>query len=468
MSTLTDDDLALSLYRLKNDPVRFVREVIGAEPEPWQVEALNAIRDNDRVAIKSGHGVGKSCFQSWLVLWFISTRYPVKVVLTANTSAQIKDVLMAEIAKWHRQMAPEFADLIEIKVDRIELKQAPTESFAVARTSSKETPESLQGFHQENLLFLIDEASGIPDIVFETAHGSLSTKGAKQVLTGNPTRSSGYFFDAFNKMRERWYSMTVSCEQSTRVSPEFIEEMSTQYGPDSSIFGVRVKGIFPQQEDDVLIPLHLVEAAVGRDVEPTGQVIWGLDVARFGDDRTCLIKRRGNTVTEPPKIWSQKDTMQICGLVNAEYQLTSTDDLPIDIMTDVIGIGAGVVDRMGEMGLPVRGVAVSESATVKDKFINRRSELWFELKEWFAARDCKIPDDAALISELTAPRFTFTSTGKLKLETKQEMKKRGIRSPDVADALMMTMESPGVYSNVGGSSGYYKRGELNYPNLGIV
>jgi phage terminase large subunit len=465
IDALTDHERGLLL--LKQNPELFVREVLGAVPEPWQVEALEAIRDGDRVAIKSGHGVGKSCFQSWMVLWFLSTHYPAKIVLTANTSAQLNDVLMSEISKWHRQMQPAFRDQIDVKSDRVEMKAAPSESFAACRTSRRENPEALQGFHSDNLLFLIDEASGIDDVVFEVAAGSLSTKGAKQVLTGNPTRTSGYFFDAFNKMRDNWYTMTVSCADSSRVDESFIENMAKQYGPDSSIYGVRVLGEFPKQDDDVLIPLHMVEAAIHRDVEATGQVIWGLDVARFGADRSCLLKRQGNVVMPGIKVWQGKDLMQLCGLVHAEYLLEPTERQPVDIMVDVIGLGAGVVDRLCEMGLPARGVNVGEGAVIKEKFLNRRAELWFELKEWFMARDCKIPDEATLVPELTSPRYQFTSNGKLKLESKEEMKRRGLRSPDVADALMLTMESPAVASYaLGGGSSW--RGTLNYPDLGIV
>ncbi len=153
------------------------------------------------MAIRSGHGVGKTAFLSWLVLWWLLTRLPTKVVCTANTAHQLSDVLWSEIGKWHRKLPEGMRRLLEIKSDKIELAGVP-DSFAVARTSRREQPEALQGFHSENLLFVIDEASGVPDIVFEVGQGALSTEGAKVVMTGNPTRTTGYFYDAFNKNRK--------------------------------------------------------------------------------------------------------------------------------------------------------------------------------------------------------------------------------------------------------------------------
>ena len=190
------------LRYLRDNPAEFVKQVIGATPEPWQIDALNAIRDGDRVAIRSGHGVGKSAMMSWLILWWLSTRFPAKIAATAPTAHQLDDVLWGEVAKWHRSMVnPFFRDQLEVKNDRVYLKDAPNESFAVARTARKEQPEAFQGFHSDNMLFLVDEASGVEDIIFEVGEGAMSTQGAKTLMVGNPTRTSGYFYDAFHKGR---------------------------------------------------------------------------------------------------------------------------------------------------------------------------------------------------------------------------------------------------------------------------
>ena len=249
----------------------------------------------------------------------VKLEYRAKVVCTANTAHQLSDVLWSEIGKWHRKLPEGMRRLLEIKSDKIELAGVP-DSFAVARTSRREQPEALQGFHSENLLFVIDEASGVPDVVFEVGQGALSTEGAKVVMTGNPTRTTGYFYDAFNKNRKRWWGKKVSCHDADTVDKAFLEDMVAQYGDGSNQYRVRVLGEFPAGDDDALIARHLIETATTRPVEPsqTAPVVWGLDVARFGDDSTTLAKRRGNAITEPIKMWRGKDLMETCGLIKVE------------------------------------------------------------------------------------------------------------------------------------------------------
>jgi hypothetical protein len=307
----------------------------------------------------------------------------------------------------------------------------------------------LQGFHSENMLFICEEASGIPNVVFEVGEGSMSTKGAKTVMTGNPTRSDGYFYDSFHKMRESWTCMTVSCEDSDFVDESFVEDMARKYGEDSNIYRVRVLGEFPQQSDDVLLPLHLVEAATKRQIEasPTTSVVWGIDPARMGDDRSCLAKRKGQVLLEPVKSWSKKDLMELAGIIVNEYEITRWEDRPDHIYVDSIGIGAGLADRLVELDLPAVGIAVSESPSMKEKFMRLRDELYWNCRSFFEGRDVHIPNDDVLISELTNIRYKYLSTGKLKIESKDELKRRGQRSPDVADAFILTFAGDGAIAS---------------------
>lgn len=424
----------------------FVTEVFDPAPavDPWQADALRLLASNDRVSIRSGHGVGKSAMESWTLLWWLVTRFPAKVACTAPTAHQLADVLWGEVAKWHRRMKEPFRSWLNVKADRVELATAPNESFAVARTARKEEPEAFQGFHSENMLFLVDEASGVEDIIFEVGEGAMSTAGAKTLMAANPTRTSGYFHASHHAQRHRWRVVVVNGEKCSLVSREYIADMGEKYGKDSNIYRVRVLGEFPTSEDDAVIPLHLCESAKTRQVEPIRTLlpVWGVDVARFGGDRSALAKRCANTMLEPVKSWRGKDTMQTAGLIAAEYHDQRQIDpsmLPAEILVDVIGIGAGVVDRLHELGLPVRGVNVAESAAVGERFMRLRDELWWKGREWLMGQSTRLADDDALIAELTAPRYEITSAGKLKVESKDDLKKRGLPSPDLADAFLLTM-----------------------------
>lgn len=457
------------LLKLQNDPALFVTQVIGATPQKWQKQALENLRDNDRVAVKSGHGVGKTAFLSWAILWFLSTRYPVKTAVTANTASQLNDVLWSEIRKWHGKMNEAFASQLEIKSDKITLIGGE-DSFAVARTARRDQPEALAGFHADNMLFVVDEASGVPEIIFETAQGALSTAGAKIIMVGNPTRAQGYFFDAFNKNADRWARQTVSSADADYVQGQFIDDMAAQYGDESNAYRVRVLGEFPTGDSDSLIPRHLVEAAASREVEPTLGVspVWGLDVARFGSDRTALAKRRGNELIEPVKSWQDLDTMQTVGMVIQEYDATPYSERPSEILIDVIGLGAGVVDRLREieLGPQIRGVNVSESPALGNKYNKLRDELWGKTRAFFENRDCVIPQDDKLIGELTAPKFAFLSSGKMKVESKDEMKRRGHKSPDLADAFVLTFASNAA--RAGNAGGYRHNKAIEYDDNWIV
>lgn len=449
------DKIKSKLIQYRNDPVAFVTEVIGLTPDTWQAEALNAIVKHDKVSIRSGHGVGKSTLLSWVCLWHLSTRSgdSCKLPMTAPTAHQLSDVLFAEIAKSYRRMPEWYRDQLSLKSDRVEVVGKEQECYAVARTSRRENPESLQGFHASSggLLFIIDEASGVDEKVFETAQGSLSTEGAKVIMTGNPTRTQGYFYDSFHSDRDRWYTMKVSCSDSKNVDPCFVEDMKRKYGEDSSVYRVRVEGEFDTEQGDTVIPLSLLESAVARDVEVhKGSVVWGLDVARFGSDRTALCKRKGNAILEPIKTWQGKDLMQTCGLVVAEYKRLESfpDELPEEIMVDSIGLGSGVVDRLCEMGLPARGINVGESPSTDGRtYMRLRDELWFRAREWFESRDCRLPEGCdELVAELSVPTYHYTSVGKMQVESKDSMKKRGLRSPDLADAFCLTLAHQKVFT----------------------
>lgn len=447
-SKLSESDVAALEHKIiewrNGGPALFAKEALGANPTEQQWEASRAIVERRKVSIRSGHGTGKSAFMAWCVLWFITCYFPCKIPCTAPTSHQLDDILWSELAKWHQQykeILPEIATEFQWSSERFYMTDRPQESFAVARTSRPEKPEALQGFHSENILFLIDEASGVHEKVFEVAEGALSTDGAFVLMAANPTREDGYFHASHHKMRSSWAALHWDGEQSPMVSAKYIEDMRKKYGADSPIYQVRVRGNFATAADGV-IPLSLCIDAQNREVSSfKAPIKWGLDVARFGDDSTALAKRKGNVQLEKTREWFGKDTMQTVGLLKLEYD--NAKEKPETICVDVIGIGAGVVDRAKEIGLPVVGVNVAESSSIQDKYSRLRDELWFRGREWLAARDCKLLDDESLIAELTTAKYSILSNGKIKVESKDEMKRRGIASPNLADAWLLTFADVG-------------------------
>ena len=244
-------------------------------------------------------------------------------------------------------------------------------------------------------------------------------------------------------MREVWKTHKVSCFDSSRCSADYTDAQALKYGVDSNVYRVRVLGEFPKQDDDTVISLAQVEDASVRAIEAEGKVVWGLDVARFGNDRTALCRRRGNVVTHKVLTWRNKDTMQVAGIIGRMFEELDSFEQPSTIVVDVIGIGSGVVDRMAELGLPVIGINVSESPAIGEKFSRLRDELWWRAREWFEQMNCALPDDETLMGELATVRYGIKSDGKIKVESKDEMKKRGLPSPDVADAFVLTFAEVG-------------------------
>lgn len=463
---LTEEQLKLFESWYWN-PDKFDRDMWpakGDEPEKWQTEASGLLVKNDRLAIRSGHGVGKSAWLARRIIWWACTRNPWKVGCTAPSSSTLFDALWSELAKWHSKMSiTALRAKLEWKTERFEWIEAPNISYAVAKTARRETPEALAGLHSENMLFVVDESPGVDDIIFETGRGTMSTKGAKTIMTGNPTRLVGYFYDAFHKNRNHWATLRVASHESSRCNLAELEQWKLEYGEDSNFYRVRALGEFPDAEDGTIIPLYLVEAAVIRDVKPVpSEEVWGLDVSGAGTDLCALAKRRGNIMPEPVKTWRSDDTMVTAGIVIAEYREAKIK--PMQICVDSNGIGAGVAHYIASQGIPVHCVNVSESHSTKDRYLRLRDEMWERAREWFYAKDCKIPNDALFIGEITRIKWGFSPNGKMKAMSKYDMKlapPRGLgKSPDRSEAFCFTF--------MGVDFIVKKPAKWKYPELGLA
>ena len=449
----------IRLYR--NDPVKFVRVVLRETPLKWQEELLRKIAAGKRrISVRAGHGVGKSTVCSWAIVWVMCTRFPQKCVMTAPTAGQLFDALFSELKAQVNKLPPVLRDSFDVLSDRISLKAAPESSFASARTSSSERPEALAGIHSENVLLIVDEASAVPEPVFEAAAGSMSGHSACTILIGNPTRNSGLFYRTHHELSADWDTMHVSCLDIPLVSKDFVEQIKATYGEGSNAFRIRVLGEFAVADNDTLIAAELVDAAMGRDVpvDVSDGMVYGLDVARFGTDRSALCKRKGNVVMEV-KSWGGLDLMQLVGAVVNEART----DNPVEICVDTIGLGSGVADRLREMGYNVRDVNVAESSAMNPNANKLRDELWLAVKDWLETRAVRLPNNPTLRQELVAPRYTFSSSGKIVVESKDSLKKRGFRSPDLADSITLTFS--GTAALVGGRGTPWVRGKPLKRNL---
>lgn len=464
-------------------PEKMVREVFHAEPDKWQVKVLRAIGSCEpRVAVRSCHGVGKTTVAAWAVVHRLIFCFPQKTVATAPTASQLEDALYPEVLKWFRKLPESIQALYDVTTTSIELKAKPEECFFRVKTSRAEKPEAFQGVHCDPgyVLLIGDEASGIPEQVYEAGVGSMSGHNCTTLLISNPVRTSGYYFNVFHQWRDQWLTIHVSYRESKRVSEDFVNMIARQYGENSNVFRVRCLGEFPRSDDDTIIPFELVAGARERDIAVANHLprVWGVDVARFGNDKSSLIVRNERCVPEVPILWNQLSTMELAGRIKAKWDETRDIHLPKVILIDNIGLGSGVEDRLFELGLPVRGINVAETASSSEKFLNSRAELWWLAREWLGKKDVLLPkadktldprqDPAEILArELVIPKYKYTSSGKLQVESKEDMKKRGFDSPNVADAFVITFAED-LSRMIHGSAGSSSWGEPISRNLPVV
>lgn len=434
------DGLVDEFARFRDDPVYGVQSLFGVDPTPQQAQLLRAAAvPGAHVSVRSGHGTGKTTSLAWLILLFILTHEDSRVPCTAPTGHQLQSVLWAEIAKWHSRMPPGLRDQISVNADVVRIRGAEHSQFAIGRTARKENPEALQGFHAEHLMFVVDEASGVPDPIFHASEGALSTPGARVILTSNPTQTSGYFYDTHHRDRDAWTGLHFSCLDSPLVAPEYVAKMQAKYGEDSDIYKIRVAGDFPSASARQLIPRDLAEEAGKRHlrVEEYGfaPTAYGLDVARYGDCKSVLMRRQG-LWAKLVRWWGKTDLMAIADSVAGHMVVDPPQACFIDT-----GMGAGVIDRLRQLGWKNVIDVVFGAASGDPRFANKRAEMWWAVKDWLEAGGV-IPPEDALVDDLCGPEYFFTPSGKIMLESKEDMMDRGLPSPDYGDALATTFYLP--------------------------
>ena len=414
----------------------FAQEVLGVKPWSKQAEVLRAIVANRRVAVKSGNGLGKTAVAAMAVLWFLSCHAPAIVLSTAPTYRQVRNLLWREIRRFY-VLAP-FNLGGEMLDVRWELSEA-----RYAMGLSADSADEFQGFHSPNLFVVVDEAAGVEEIIYEAVESVMTSENCRLLLIGNPTSMAGAFRRAFFEERAHYSVVTISAFDSPNViedrpvvrglvSRSWVEERKLLWGEETGVYRARVLGEFPDQGEDTLIPLSVVEAATKRWLPLTGERVMAVDVARFGADKSVIVVRDGMQVTKILE-YRALDLMALTGRVQATMEAVGLDE----VIIDEIGVGAGVVDRLKELKVKAHGVNVGIPAHDDKHFSNLRAEGYWRLRQLFLDGVVAVPADQELVGQLASMRYEFDSRGRVQIESKESMRRRGASSPDKADAMML-------------------------------
>lgn len=438
----------------QKNPVLFAQEVCSFSPDDWQRAVMMDIANHTKVSVRSGHGVGKTGVEAVTLLWFLSCfKFP-KVIATAPTRQQLNDILWSEIEKW-RSKSPLLQELLTWTKTYVYMKGYEKRWFAVAKTASE--PENMQGFHEENMLIIVDEASGVEDDIMEAILATLSGKNNKLLMCANPTRTTGTFYDSHNRDRALYKCHRVSSLDSTRTNKENIAAFIRKYGEHSNVVKVRVYGDFPTQEDDVFIPLPLIEKSVLNDLseEPIRNISLGVDVARFGDDETIIVQNTGGRCTLPVVRHGQ-DLMKTVGDIVILYHeiIRNYPDYKgvVTVVIDDTGLGGGVTDRLEEVKreqrlrrmeiVPVNFGSAAPNDDFGKSYEGITTYMWAVVRSLIEKNELQLCNDEDLIAQLSVRKYSISSHGKIYLEKKKEMKDRGLKSPDRADALALSCYTP--------------------------
>lgn len=467
------DALIFWLRRWYRYPLAYVIEHIGDIPTHQQAQILKAFEHHNFVAVKSGHGIGKSKLTGWLVNWWLDTRGK-RAPVTGAGGDQLSDIIWPEVVMTNDRKWEWISRQYEKTTEELRQKKAKELAKAVLRTARADNDDALQGFH--DCMFFIDEASGVRDGIFEVASGAMGDPGAYGFMDGNPTRLSGYMFNVFHK-KTRWYTLSFSSEDTLaekeysydyidplgnirkittrgRQTMKWVEDMRIDYGINSNAYRVRVLGEFANVGRDQIVEERFLENVYNHGVPRLGKEKlkrknkrrMGIDPAWTGDDDTGVVIREGDEILHV-EFWHGFDIVESFQRAKILFDEWDCDAVHID----TVGVGAGLYDLFchtpyrGKTGYPAVKVHCSASAP-EDKDGNcakLRDWLWWKCRKFFRTRNVKFagrPEDTAwkqLKDEILAPTYKIQN-GQIKAEAKDEMKKRGLRSPNLADALNLT------------------------------
>lgn len=474
-----NEDLIIELASFSSDPLGFAyyafewgQGELSKHPglEPWQEDVLlrlghgvisiqEAIAEAQSVepiqlARTSGHGIGKSALVAIIIWWAIATFEDTKGVITANTENQLKTKTWAEVAKWHRRFIGR--DLFKFTATSIfSVDPAHEKTWRIDMVAwSERNTEAFAGLHNEGkrILIVFDEASAIPDIIWEVTEGALTDERTQIIWLcfGNPTRNKGRFRECFEggRFSHRWDFDAIDSRTVRFTNKEQIARWIADYGEDSDFVRIRVRGCFPRVDASSFIPYDLAREAIGREVLPqqSAALVLGVDVGRFGDDPSVIYPRRGRDASSIlPIILPGFSTMEVAARVAAEFlRLRATV-----CMVDSGGVGGGVVDRLVQLRIPVLAVDFGSKASGHDsggvRYANKRAEIWGAVRDFLSTGsipEMKTGEHTTLLDELVGPNYGLNRAEEILLESKKDMRSRGVPSPNAADALACTFAFP--------------------------
>jgi phage terminase large subunit len=456
-----------SIRRWRETPAQMVRELFGVEPDLWQEHTLNLFPRSPRLAMKACKGPGKTTVLAWLAWNFLLTRPHPKIAATSITADNLADGLWTEMAKWQGK-SPLLKDQFAWTKTRIFAKQYPETWWMSARTWPKaadanQQADTLAGLHADYLLFIIDEAGGIPDAVMAAAEAGLASGIEGHILiAGNPTHLEGPLYRASTSERHLWEVVEITADpddpmRTPRVSIQWAREQIDKYGIENPWVLVNVFGRFPPSSLNSLLGPDEVRDAMNRKVsegayQHAARII-GVDVARQGDDRTAIAFRQG-LMTLPFIKLRVPDGYQVAGRVGLEFDNWDADATFVD---GTGGYGAGVIDALKSMRRRAIEVQFAGSP-INPGFVNKRAEIWWEMAQWVKGGG-QLPDDPELVAELTTPTYFFKGD-RIQIEDKDQIKERLGRSPDLADSLALTFAFPVAPRSVTKGEARYQRGRM--------
>jgi hypothetical protein len=423
----------------RDDPVGFCTEVLGIESATrrsndvaYQFDILSDLAHDARVAVRSGHGIGKSAVDAWAAIWWLLTRPMSRVVIVApEFSRQVRAVLFAEIRKWVRRTKVPLP--LNVMASRAIVEGHGDEWGAIGVPATE--PDRIEGFHSEaGVLLILDETKGISQDVYDALQGALtSLEDNRLLVTSTPGGPSGPFYRIWTK-GERWKLHHIPSTDSSNVDPEWCEERAREWGVGSPLYQARVLGEFPDAGEGVLFPLSLLEKAQQTDLEPSGSPTFGVDVARsIAGDRNALAVCYGGAL-RGVITWHDSDSTGTIERVLHEVIRRG----PSNIYIDATGVGGPLGDRLRQLGHRCIDVHFGGRADDPQRFFNRRAELFWQLREAVDRGEIALPDDEELVADLASIRYEFDQRGRIRLESKDDTRKRLGRSPDRADAVALS------------------------------